>query len=66
MKDLDSKELKVGDRVAVSVGGRYHDFYIAVVTRMTAKMVEVEAVHLSRSWNKGKRLIHPHSCVILS
>jgi len=65
MKDLDNKEISIGDRVAVSVGGRYHDFYIGKVVRFTAKKVGVETEHSSRSWNEKPRLIDPTSCVVL-
>ena len=66
MKDLNGVRLKKGDIVAVSVGGRYHDFYIAKVTDFTTKMVKVESIGIERrSWNRGIRTINPNSCVII-
>lgn len=65
MTDLDNKTITIGDKVAVSVGGRYHDFYIGKVVRFTNQKVGVEAAHSSRSWNTRQRLISPKSCVVL-
>ncbi len=60
MKDLDGREIKLGDRVAVSRGGRYHRFYTAMVIKLTAKMVRVEPEGGGQA-----STINPGSCVII-
>lgn len=68
MVDIDGQTLAIGDRVVVSKGGRYHHFYVGVVTRFTPKRVEVVPTGPSSRYIDGyieegvKRLIHSDSC----
>ena len=72
MKDLAGNILNVGDKVAVMSGGRYQAFYLATVTRMTAKKVGVVPIEGDNGLTVGcvralllsdERLIDSGSCV---
>lgn len=61
-QDLQGETLTIGDRVAVSSGGRYHQFYIGIVGRFTAQKVGVVAE--GREFKQSnERLIYSTSCV---
>jgi len=62
-RDLAGRQIIIGDHVAVSVGGKHHDFYIAEVERFTPEKVVVKAIAQNRSWNNRERIINPMSCV---
>ena len=66
MKDAIGQEINVGDTVFYGSTGRYADFMVAKVVKLTPKTVGIEKIEGSRSWGEPIRICDTSHCVVIT
>lgn len=66
MIDAIGQEISVDDTVFYGQTGRYADFMVAKVIRLTPKTVVVQKVAGSRSWGDATRICDTSHCVVIT